>query len=47
MTLNETSGKGKKNELMILLDYNDDRSIQALSNLTKKAKSPNRTLDFG
>ena len=32
---------------MILLDYNDDRSIQALSNLTKNANSPNSTLDFG
>ena len=47
LSLNKTSGQGKENELMILLDYNDDRSIQALSNLTKNAKSPNRTLDFG
>ena len=47
LSLNKTSGQGKGNELMILLDYNDDRSIQALSNLNKNAKSPNRTLDFG
>ena len=46
LTLNKTSGKGKKNELMILLDYNEDRSVQALSNITKNAKSPNRTLDL-
>ena len=46
MTLNETSGKGKKNELMILLDFNDDHSLQAISNLTKAATSSNRTIDF-
>ena len=46
LSLNDTSGKGKKYELMVLLDYNEDRSLQALSNLTKAAKSSNRTLDF-
>ena len=46
MMLNDTSGKGKKYELMILMDYNEDRSMQVLSNQTKVAKSSNRTLDF-
>ena len=46
LTLIEKSGKGKKNELMILLDNNEDRSVQAASNLTKAAKSSNMTLDF-
>ena len=32
---------------MILLDYNEDRSLQSLSNMTKANKSSNRTLDFG
>ena len=26
LRLNDTSGQGKKNELMLLLDYNEDRS---------------------
>ena len=46
LTLNKTSGKGKKNELMMLLDYNEDRSLQALPNMTKDASFSNRTLDF-
>ena len=31
LTLNETSGQGKENELMLLLDYNEDRSMQTSS----------------
>ena len=46
LTLNKTSGKGKKNQLMILLDYNEDRTLQALSNGTKGAESSNSTLDL-
>ena len=46
LTVKEKSGKGKKHELMILLDYNEDRSVQALSNITKNGQSSNRTLDF-
>ena len=46
LSLNKTSGKGKKYELMVLLDYNEDRSLQAFSNGTKAAVSSNRTLDF-
>ena len=52
LTLNRTSGKGKKNELMMLLDYNEDRSLklqlhtiqQTLSNFINRA--PARTLNF-
>ena len=46
LTLNDTSGKGKKNELLILLDYNENRSLQVASNMTKAAESSNGTLDF-
>ena len=28
LTLNTTSGQGKRNELMLLLDYNEERSLQ-------------------
>ena len=53
LSLNRTSDKGKKNELMILLDYNEDRSLkmksyrieQALSNFINRAS--HRTLNFG
>ena len=46
LTLNRTSGKGKKNELMMLLDYNEDRILQAMSSGTKATTSSNRTLDL-
>ena len=46
LTLNKTSGKGKKNELMILLDYNEDLALQALSNRKKASKTSNKTLDL-
>ena len=54
LTLNYTSGKGKKNELMILLDYNEDRSLklqmhkrleQALSNFMNRAINSKLNLD--
>ena len=32
LTLNMTSGQGKKNELMLILDYNEDRSLQTTFN---------------
>ena len=32
LELQELSGKGKRNELMLLLDYNEDRSLQTCSN---------------
>ena len=54
LTLNGTSGKGKKYELMILLDYNEDRSVQLQQRLQSLGqafsnifiKSSNRILDF-
>ena len=46
LSLNKTSGQGKENELMILLDYNEDHSLQASSNGTKAAESSNSTLDL-
>ena len=46
LKLNKTSGKGKKSELMILLDYNEDRSVKATSYLTKPKASNRRTLNF-
>ena len=39
-TLNQTSGQGKENELMLLLDYNEDRSLQISSNKSKVKSSP-------
>ena len=46
LSLNKTSGQGKKNELMLLLDYNEDRSLQILTNKKKDAKTPNDTINF-
>ena len=46
LTLNKTSDKGKKNELMILMDYNEDRSLQPYSNMSSTISSANRTLNF-
>ena len=37
LTLNETSGQGKRNELTLLLDYNEERSLQV--------RSDNNTVD--
>ena len=53
LTVNDTSGKGKKNELMLLLDYNEHHSLQvpghrfaqAFSNSIIRASS-NETLDL-
>ena len=46
LTLNATSGQGKENELMLLLDFNEDRSLQTSSNKSKAVKSSNKTLSF-
>ena len=46
LTLNKTSNKGKKNELMLLLDYNEERSLQATSSIGKAFASSNKTLNF-
>ena len=46
LTLNDTSGQGKKNELMLLLDYNEDRSLKTSSNKKAVSKPSNQTLNF-
>ena len=47
LTVNKTSGNGKENELMLLLDYNEDRSIQVTSKDNNTTRSSNKTLNFG
>ena len=39
LTLNGTSGQGKQNELMLVLDYNEGQSILTPHNQIKKAMS--------
>ena len=46
LKLNKTSGQGKRNELMLLLDYNEDRSLQTSSNNKVTAKPSNEMLNF-
>ena len=48
LKLNKTrlSGQGKENELMLLLDYNEDRSLQVSSHNEEVVKSSNRILNF-
>ena len=46
LTLNMTSGQGKRNELMLLLDYNEDRSLQTSSNKNDHVHSLYQTLNF-
>ena len=46
LTLNQTSGQGKRNELMMLLDYNDDLSIQTFPNETEVSEGSRKTLNF-
>ena len=46
LSLKELSGRGKANELMLLLDYNEDRSLQISSSETYKVKLSNKTLNF-
>ena len=47
LDLKKVSGHGKANELMLLLDYNEDRSVQVTTNTSSAVKSPNRMLNFG
>ena len=47
LALNKTSGKGKENEMMLLLDNNEDRSLQVSSKKKETARSSNGTLNFG
>ena len=46
LTLNMTSGQGKRNELMLLLDYNEDRSLQKSPTADEANKSSRSTLNF-
>ena len=46
LTLNKTSGQGKRNELMLLLDYNEDRTLQTSSSNLEIVKIANETLNF-
>ena len=45
LKVNDTSAQGKRNELMLLLDYNDDRSIRTYSR-KKNGDLSNKTLNF-
>ena len=38
LTLNKSSGQGKKNELMLLLDHNEDRSLHTSSTENRDVK---------
>ena len=40
LKLNKKSGQGKKNQLMLLLDYNEDRSLQTASFQKEDSLSP-------
>ena len=47
LTLNKTSGQGKKNELMLLLDYNDDHSVHGRnSDKEKQVDSLSESINF-
>ena len=48
LKLNKTrlSGQGKENELMLLLDYNEDRSLQVSSHNEDIVKYSHKTLNF-
>ena len=43
---NATSGQGKKNYLTLLLDYNEDRTLQTPSNNKDDVRSSDQTLNF-
>ena len=44
--MNKTSGQGKRNELLFLLDYNEDRSLQTSSKENKDQRFSKETLNF-
>ena len=46
LELNKTSGQGKRNELMLLLDYNEDRSLQTLSDEEEDVGLSKKTLNL-
>ena len=48
LKLNQTSGQGKRNQLMLVLDYNEDRSLQILSTKERNSNADlsKWTIDF-
>ena len=44
--LNKTSDQQKENELMMLLDYNEDRSLQTSSTTRSASESSKESLNF-
>ena len=46
LMLNKTSKQGKKNQLMLLLDYNEERALQELSNKTVDFDSSNAEVNY-
>ena len=46
LLVNDTSGQGKRNELMLLLDYNEGLSLQTSSNNKEGTSSSDETLNF-
>ena len=47
LTLNQTSGQGKENELMMLLDYNEDRSLQMPTSKEDSIAFPKTKMHLG
>ena len=45
--MKKPSGQGKETELMLLLDFNEDRSLQVSPNKENNTGSTNWTLNFG
>ena len=46
MTVNDTSGQGKRNELLLLLDLNNDLSVHTFPYDDKNATFSKKTLNF-
>ena len=46
LQLNKTSDQGKENELMLLLDFNEDRSLQVPSHKNNTVRQTNKTMNF-
>ena len=46
LKLNDTSGQGKENELMLLLDYNDDLSLHTTEKGNRSEKFSKEKLNF-
>ena len=47
LKLNKKSGLGKENELVLLLDYNEDRSLQSTTTQKEEIKSFTTNLNLG